>query len=118
MIYVDRLRLLQVFDNLFANSYKYADTPIQVDFYQKECYLAVVVEDFGGGVGQEELPLLKQKYIRGKNAEGLEGAGLGLFISDYFMKEMKGELSLQNGEHGLRVTVSLLLSGMSDESTI
>lgn len=118
MIYADRLRLLQVFDNLFANSYKYADTPIQVDFYQKECYLAVVVEDFGGGVGQEELPLLKQKYIRGKNAEGLEGAGLGLFISDYFMKEMKGELSLQNGEHGLRVTVSLLLSGMSDESTI
>lgn len=111
MIYADRLRLQQVFDNLFVNSYKYADTQIEVSLYQKKQYLAVVIEDLGGGVRPEELPLLKQKYLRGKNAEGLEGAGLGLFISDYFMKEMQGELFLQNGEQGLQVTVNILLSG-------
>ena len=49
--------------------------------------------------------LIKEKYRRGKNADGIEGAGLGLFISDYFMKEMKGELVVENGKEGLKVTV-------------
>ena len=66
---------------------------------------------FGGGVEASELPLLKEKYMRGSNAENLEGAGLGLYISDHFMKEMQGELILENGKNGLRVTVLIALSG-------
>lgn len=111
ILYADRLRLQQVFDNLFANSYKYAGTGIVVTFYREENRLAVCVEDRGGGVGEEELPFLKEKYIRGSNAEGLEGAGLGLFISDFFLREMQGELLLENGKEGLKATVFVPLSG-------
>lgn len=111
ILYVDRLRLQQVFDNLFANSYKYAGTGILVTFYREENRLAVCVEDRGGGVGEEELPFLKEKYRRGSNAEGVEGAGLGLFISDWFLREMQGELLLENGKEGLKVTAFIPLSG-------
>ena len=111
ILYADRLRLQQVFDNLFANSYKYAGTGIVVTFYREENRLAVCVEDRGGGVGEEELPFLKEKYMRGRNAEGLEGAGLGLFISDFFLREMQGELLLENGKEGLKATVFVPLSG-------
>ena len=69
------------------------------------------MEDYGGGVNKEELPLLKEKFKRGKNTKNIEGAGLGLYISDYFMKEMKGELIIQNGEYGLKVIVMISLSG-------
>ena len=41
----------------------------------------------------------------------MEGAGLGLYISDYFMREMKGELIVENGKNGLKATVMILLSG-------
>ena len=82
-----------------------------VTFYREENRLAVCVEDRGGGVGEEELPFLKEKYIRGSNAEGLEGAGLGLFISDFFLREMQGELLLENGKEGLKATVFVPLSG-------
>ena len=69
----------------------------------------ICMEDYGGGVREEEVPLLKEKFKRGSNAGNVEGAGLGLYISDYFMKEMGGELVIKNGGHGLEVTVGVLL---------
>ncbi len=107
MIYADRLRLQQVFDNIFANSYKYADTDVAIGADIRDGYLRVSIEDYGGGVGEEELPYLKEKFRRGNNSGNAEGAGLGLYISDYFMREMKGELDVQNGTEGLKVTLRL-----------
>lgn len=111
LLYADRLRLQQVYDNIFANSYKYANTRIETEVQRDGNYLLVSIEDYGGGVSKEELPLLKEKYKRGSRTEQIEGAGLGLYISDYFMKEMKGELVVENGQNGLRVTVRLAISG-------
>ena len=109
-VYADALRLQQVFDNIFANSYKYAKTDISVSVL-KDDYLRITIEDSGGGVSQEELPVIKEKFRRGGNSSGTEGAGLGLYISDYFMKEMHGELNVENGLHGLKVTVAVSLIG-------
>ncbi|MCI8287205.1 MAG: sensor histidine kinase, partial [Lachnospiraceae bacterium] len=111
ILYADRLRLQQVFDNLFANSYKYAGTRIMITVREDGGCLTVEMEDSGGGVGEDELPLLKEKFRRGSNAANVEGAGLGLYISDYFLKEMGGGLVVQNGEKGLRVSVRIALSG-------
>ena len=107
----DPLRLQQVFDNLFANSYKYAGTQIEATVWREESCLAVALEDHGGGVDREEISFLKEKYRRGRNAQNIEGAGLGLYIADYFMREMKGELFLENGADGLRAVVRIPLSG-------
>lgn len=111
LIEADSLRLQQVFDNLFANSYKYAGTKIRVFARKTEGFLEIAVEDRGEGVPAEELPLLKEKFRRGSNAGEKDGAGLGLYISDYFMKEMGGSLTLENTAPGLRATVCVKLSG-------
>lgn len=107
LLFVDKLRLQQVFDNIFVNSYKYADTKIDVTIGREAHNLMVSVEDCGGGVGETELPLLKEKFQRGSNTDNIEGAGLGLYISDYCMKEMQGNLDVANGTNGLRVTVRI-----------
>ncbi len=109
LLSADRLRLQQVFDNLFANSYKYAGTKIDVAFCMEEGYLTVSIEDFGGGVEASELPLLKEKYKRGSNAGKVEGAGLGLYIADYCMEKMEGALWITNGPAGLRADVRIRL---------
>lgn len=111
MIMADKLRLQQVFDNIFANSYKYAGTEIKTDIIKKDGYLLVAIEDFGGGVPEEDIAVIKEKFRRGSNSANNEGAGLGLYISDYFMKEMGGDLLIENGAHGLNVTVVIKLSG-------
>lgn len=111
LLYADKLRLQQVFDNIFANSYKYADTKIDITIYRDSNFFAASIEDYGGGVSTEELPLLKEKFKRGSNAKDIEGAGLGFYISSYFMKEMHGKLTIENGQNGLKVTVMIPLSG-------
>lgn len=132
LLHGDRLRLQQVFDNIFANAYKYGRNACQgeggfqgqsaqgspwggkinVTMRREGQCLAVCIEDCGGGVDEEELPLLKEKFRRGSNAGNKEGAGLGLYISDYFLREMGGELLVENGEKGLRVTVVIRQSGI------
>lgn len=111
LLHADKLRLQQVFDNLFANAYKYAGTSIIISISRDDPFLAVTIEDRGGGISAEELPFIKEKFRRGKNAGNIEGAGLGLYISDYFMKEMQGNLTLKNGRDGLKATVNIPLSG-------
>lgn len=104
-IYVDKLRIQQVFDNLFMNSYKYADTDIEVECHAESGYLVVSIRDKGPGVAENELPLLREKYKRGSNSSGKDGAGLGLYLTDYFMNEMDGRLVIENAAPGLKVSV-------------
>lgn len=111
LLYADKLRLQQVFDNIFANSYKYANTAVSVNVRAGNNALAVELEDNGGGVDPAELPLLKEKWGRGKNSEGIDGAGLGLYISNAFMKQMDGEIKIENGERGLKIAVYIPYSG-------
>ena len=111
VMYADPLRLQQVFDNIFANSYKYAGTKIDVKVCRNGQRLEVLMEDYGGGVCETELPLLKEKFKRGSNAKNVEGAGLGLYISDRFLTEMGGCLCLENGAKGLRAVVRIAFSG-------
>ena len=104
-VYFDKLRLQQVFDNIFMNSYKYADTAMHVNAEISGDYLVIRVSDEGPGVKEEELPLLKEKFRRGSNASDKDGAGLGLYLTDYFMEKMDGQLGLKNLDKGLEVSV-------------
>ena len=108
-VFADKMRLQQVFDNIIMNSYKYADTKINVKSYMKDEYLVISIADEGPGVTDEELPLMKQKYKRGSNSKDKDGAGLGLYLTDTFVKGMDGKLFLENSEPGLEVLVYLRL---------
>ncbi|MCQ2473166.1 MAG: HAMP domain-containing histidine kinase [Saccharofermentans sp.] len=109
-VYFDKLRLQQVFDNIFMNSYKYANTDIKVTIFIQGDYLVVRIADEGPGVKEEELPLLKDKYRRGSNASDKDGAGLGLYLADYFVEKMDGKLGLKNLEKGFEVSVYLRMN--------
>ena len=109
-VYFDKLRLQQVFDNIFMNSYKYADTAMSVKVEISGDYLVIRVADEGPGVKDEEIPLLKEKYRRGSNTSDKDGAGLGLYLADYFMEKMNGQLGLKNLDKGFEVSVYLRIA--------
>ena len=93
VVFADRLRLNQVLNNIIFNSYKYADTMINVTSRFENAgskYLFIEIADKGPGVPEEELEMITQKFKRGSNAGNKDGSGLGLYISDYLMNKMEG----------------------------
>ncbi|MBR4759276.1 MAG: HAMP domain-containing histidine kinase, partial [Lachnospiraceae bacterium] len=89
ILLIDPNRLSQVIGNIIGNSYKYADTEIDVTYGFKDHYLEMTIRDHGEGAPEEELPLLTNKFYRGKKrAADKEGSGLGLYISSELMKKM------------------------------
>lgn len=109
MLYGDMQRLQQVFDNIFANAYKYALGKIDVTSFFEEQYLVMQIQDYGEGVKEEEIALLFEKFYRGENASEKSGTGLGLYISRYLMKQMHGDIQAKNSEHGFIVQVFMKL---------
>ncbi|MFT9055001.1 MAG: HAMP domain-containing sensor histidine kinase [Ethanoligenens sp.] len=96
----DRLRLQQVFDNIMHNSYKYANTAIQVTFAFDGAFLTVTIADEGAGAPPESLSLLCNKFYRGANATEKSGSGLGLYLAQYLMVQMGGSLTCENRMNG------------------
>ena len=107
---VDKNRLSQVIGNIIGNSYKYADTKIDVTYKFHDNYLEMEIRDYGEGVDEEEIPLLTNKFFRGKNTTEKEGSGLGLYISGELMKKMNGQLVCKGAYGGFCVTLLLPLA--------
>ena len=106
-IFVDKLRLQQVFDNIYINSYKYADTDITVESYIKDDNLIIIISDEGDSITDEELPLLLEKFKRGGNVKDKDGVGLGLYISRELLRKMNGDLEIENKHPGFSVIIKL-----------
>ena len=113
VVFADRLRLNQVLNNIIFNSYKYADTMINVTSRFENAgskYLFIEIADKGPGVPEEELEMITQKFKRGSNAGNKDGSGLGLYISDYLMNKMEGSLSVRNTGDGFAVEIGIKIS--------
>lgn len=106
---VDKLRIEQVVNNILSNSYKYADTSIRVESKCEDKWLVLSFIDAGGGVKDEELDMILEKFKRGSNSKGKNGSGLGLYISRYLMEKMNGSLTCENVDKGLCVTIYISL---------
>lgn len=105
IIMCDPLRVTQVVNNIIFNSYKYAGTKIHLESHIEDDYLVVSFTDEGGGVSNDEIPMITKRFRRGENAKGKPGSGLGLAIAYELMEKMGGDLEVANADKGLRVSL-------------
>ena len=111
IISTDVKRMSQVIGNIIHNSYKYADTKIDVGFKVAENNLEMRIRDYGPGVPDSELDLITNKFYRGKaqSESGTEGSGLGLYIAKNLMEKMNGSLICES-DNGLAITLVIPLA--------
>ena len=109
LIHIDVKRLSQVIGNIISNSYKYADTKIDVEYKMVDGYIEMRISDYGPGVPEGELQLITNKFYRGKGVEDAkkDGSGLGLYIAKTLMEKMDGEMICKS--EGVGFTVILLI---------
>lgn len=106
LVWMDKLRMEQVIDNIVNNSFKYAKTPVTVCFMDERETIGITIKDKGKGVSAEELPLITEKFFRGSNAAGESGSGLGMYLVKSFMEQMYGTVECFYDE-GFGVTLYL-----------
>ncbi|WP_294472027.1 HAMP domain-containing sensor histidine kinase [uncultured Ruminococcus sp.] len=111
IVSIDRKRMAQVIGNIISNSYKYADTPINIVFSLSDGFLEMRIQDHGQGVPSDEIELITNKFYRGKAwaDSGTDGNGLGLYIAKMLMKKMNGDLTAES-DGGLAITLIIPLS--------
>lgn len=94
---IDKKRFKQVVTNIISNARKYAPNAFVIIWMaQTDDAYEIHIKDEGHGVPPEDVPFLFEKFYRGKNVEQEDGAGLGLYIVRYIMRQMGGEAILAN----------------------
>jgi signal transduction histidine kinase len=115
----DPMRIRQVLGNLVSNAVKYTQTGRVVvsaglraaDDAAKNggTWAILEVADTGPGIAREHMHLLFQEFTR-MAPEGVEGAGLGLAISQRLAEAMGGRISVESEiDRGSRFTLWLPL---------
>ena len=112
VINIDKKRMAQVIGNVIANSYKYADTVIDISYVLVDGFLEMNIRDHGPGVPENELDLITNKFYRGKDWENTDrdGNGMGLYIAKTLMKKMSGDLIAESDGDGLLIKLIIPLS--------
>ena len=99
-VWADRDRLRQVLLNLLSNAVKYnrIEGTVRVAAWQSQGRLVLEVEDTGAGLSAEECRNLFKKFYRSEAASssGVQGSGLGLYLSRRWIEAMHGVLSVES----------------------
>lgn len=104
----DPERIRQVFLNILNNAAKHGGEGkrIEASIDADESYVTVRIRDFGPGIPEDELPLVKKKFYKGSSKA--RGTGIGLAVCDEIINMLSGKLELTNAEGGgTLVTIQL-----------
>jgi len=91
---LDGKLLRHAITNLLSNASKYSAENTTIDFKiaQSEHKVLIQIKDRGIGIPQEEQEQLFNRFYRAKNANNIEGTGLGLNIAKYYTELMGGTI--------------------------
>ena len=111
----DPFRIRQITENLLSNALKFtSEGHVSLHVSWKEKALHLMVSDTGCGISSEERTKIFQEFTRLKNAQGEEGFGLGLAITQKLVHLLKGEIHLTSKQgKGSRFEVVLPLEKTS-----
>ena len=104
----DPKRMRQVFLNILDNAAKHGGEGKRIDasIHNEGNYVVVRIRDYGPGIPEDEIPLVKKKFYKGSSKA--RGSGIGLAVCDEIVEMHGGTLTLENAQGGgTLVTVCL-----------
>lgn len=95
-VFIDSDRMKQVVINLMDNAFRFTEKNGEVVFEIKKDNnnILFIVKDNGCGIPEDDLPKVKEKFYKGKNAKSQNG--IGLSICDEIVKLHDGNLMIES----------------------
>ena len=96
----DPKRLRQVFLNILDNAAKHGGEGKKIDasITREGDNVVVRIRDYGPGIPEDEIPLVKKKFYKGSSKA--RGTGIGLAVCDEIVEMHGGTLTLENAPGG------------------
>lgn len=119
----DAFRIRQILDNMVGNAIKYTDcggvtVKALVSKVMGKHQLTLSVKDTGKGMTTEDKRKVFQAFARLGNAQGIEGAGLGLSITKELVALLNGEIHVYSTVgKGSIFTVTIPVEPSKEETT-
>lgn len=112
LFWTDEVKIYDILLNLLGNAIKYspAGSRVVVDFQIQRKGAEIKVRDEGPGIPRNELALVFDPFFRGNipTVQGIQGLGLGLYVSQLYAKKLSGRIRVaNNSDRGATFTVYL-----------
>jgi signal transduction histidine kinase len=97
-VQLDKELIRYVMLNLLSNAIKFSPpaSTITVRAFRKDTVLNIEVQDQGIGISRKDQEHLFERFFRGRNADNIQGTGLGLHIVQRYVRLMEGEIKIQS----------------------
>lgn len=93
----DPFRIRQIVDNLMSNALKFTQKgSVGLKVFYKDSVLTLAVTDTGSGISAEEKEKIFQEFTRLRSAQGEEGFGLGLSITQKLVLLLEGDIQIDS----------------------
>ena len=98
LLWHNRKWTAEVLVNLLENAVKYTEPGgcITISVNPMEMYTEIAVRDTGRGIRKEELNEIFKRFYRSRDAENIEGSGIGLYLSRLILEQEKGYMTAES----------------------
>lgn len=112
----DKRLLKNILINLIGNAVKFSkeNSHIRIIANAGDGSMEIAVKDEGIGISREDQQHLFTSFFRGKNAENIQGTGLGLHIVSRYLNLISGDVKIDS-ELGKGTTITIILPFMKNE---
>lgn len=88
---------VEAFLNIVKNCIEHSknDKNIFIEVDENNAYSQVTIEDNGGGIDDEDLPHIFEKFYKGKNSDN-ESSGIGLSLSKSIIEKSNGYINVES----------------------
>lgn len=106
----DRKWTCEAITNILENAIKYSpsDGEIKISVEVLPIYTKISITDYGMGIAPDEWNSIFKRFYRGRNAKGVDGAGLGLYLASLIFQKQGGYI-LVDSKPGKYTTFSMFL---------
>jgi signal transduction histidine kinase len=111
----DKDIMLQILSNIVSNSVKYSfkerkELIVNCEILSDNTY-TIVIQDFGVGIPEKDLPLVFDTFYRSQAIENIQGIGLGLSITKQLIEQMNGTIEIHSIlDYGTTVSIKFPMS--------
>ena len=99
-VMIDPKQFNHILDNLISNAFKYSESARspELTLNYEENKFVIEVRDFGIGIPKDERRQIFESFFRARNADLIQGTGLGLVIVKNFVTMHGGRVSFKEAE--------------------